>query len=72
MRVQLVGFDQGFRHGRVKNLSLGRRAIINSPFCSKLSLNLSARWIIDHPYAVNELVLILGLVTSKLGDEIYN
>lgn len=72
MRVQSVSFDQGFRHGRVKNLSLGRRAIINNPFCSKLSWNSSARWIIDHPYAINELVLILGLVASKLGDEIYN
>lgn len=72
MRVQSVGFDNGFRHDRVKNLSLGRRAIINHPFCSKLSWNSSSRWIIDHPYAVNELILILGLVASKLGGEMYN
>ena len=72
IRVQSVGFDQGFRHGRVKNLSLSRRANINSYFLLNYRGNHHQDELPLRTYAVTELVLMLGLVTSKLGNERYN
>ena len=66
IRVQSVGFDQaGFRHGRVKNLSLSRRANVNSYFLVNYHGNHHQDELPLSTYAVNELVLMLGLVVTS-------